>query len=198
MDKQAFTGDDLRSIAEGLDNANSGAERWAELFYGAVQADKASHSLQSQEAQPACYAHPIGLENMQAGTATRMTVACEPIDNYTVPLYPHVQSQESEPVAWAVFVGNGNIRIWSADPTGALRAEFGESLVPLYTAPTIKDSLTVQAQIPEGWKLVPTEPTEDMIVSLYGHIYEERMYPFGKGLYKAMLCAVPKPPTEGA
>lgn len=42
-----------------------------------------------------------------------------------------------EPVAYAVFADNGNIRIWSADPTQTetLRLEYGNQVQPLYTAP---------------------------------------------------------------
>lgn len=44
---------------------------------------------------------------------------------------------QGEPVAYAVFADNENIRIWCADPIQAetLRQEYGEALQPLYTAP---------------------------------------------------------------
>lgn len=44
---------------------------------------------------------------------------------------------QGEPVAYAVFAGNGNIRIWCADPiqVETLRQQYGEELQPLYTAP---------------------------------------------------------------
>jgi len=49
------------------------------------------------------------------------------------------QQGEAEPVAWAVFADNGNIRIWGRDkPEG-----FPEA-VPLYLSPTVKDCLTVR------------------------------------------------------
>lgn len=45
--------------------------------------------------------------------------------------------QRGEPVAYAVFAENGNIRIWCADPiqAEALRQEYGNRLQSLYTAP---------------------------------------------------------------
>lgn len=44
---------------------------------------------------------------------------------------------QGEPAAYAVFAGNGNIRIWCADPVQveSLRQQYGESLQPLYAAP---------------------------------------------------------------
>jgi hypothetical protein len=45
--------------------------------------------------------------------------------------------QSGEPVAYAVFADNGNIRIWCADPiqAEALKQQYGDSVVPLYTTP---------------------------------------------------------------
>ena len=48
---------------------------------------------------------------------------------------------EVEPVAWAVFADNGNIRIW-----GREKPEAFPEAVPLYLGPTVKDSLTVQSE----------------------------------------------------
>lgn len=44
---------------------------------------------------------------------------------------------QGEPAAYAVFAGNGNIRIWCADPVQveSLRQQYGESLQPLHAAP---------------------------------------------------------------
>ncbi|WP_285259210.1 hypothetical protein [Halopseudomonas bauzanensis] len=44
---------------------------------------------------------------------------------------------QGEPVAYAVFADNGNIRIWCADPIQAktLIQEYGDQVLPLYTAP---------------------------------------------------------------
>ncbi len=48
---------------------------------------------------------------------------------------------EVEPVAWAVFADNGNIRIW-----GREKPEAFPEAVPLYLSPTVKDFLTVQSE----------------------------------------------------
>lgn len=44
---------------------------------------------------------------------------------------------QEEPVAYAVFTGNGNIRMWGTDPAQVevLRKQHGEALRPLYAAP---------------------------------------------------------------
>ena len=44
---------------------------------------------------------------------------------------------QGEPVAYAVFSSNGNIRMWCADPVQGetLRHQYGGALQPLYTAP---------------------------------------------------------------
>ncbi|MAC14238.1 MAG: hypothetical protein CL539_06105 [Alcanivorax sp.] len=47
---------------------------------------------------------------------------------------------EAVPVAWAVFADNGNIRIW-----GREKPEAFPDAAPLYLAPTVKKSLTVQS-----------------------------------------------------
>lgn len=46
-----------------------------------------------------------------------------------------------QPVAYAVFAENGNIRIWCADPIQAqtLREIHGDDLKPLYHAPAAPD-----------------------------------------------------------
>ena len=47
--------------------------------------------------------------------------------------------------------------------------------------------------VPEGWKLVPVEPTEDMLYDIqeFSHILPPR----GKRIWAHMLAAAPKPPT---
>lgn len=50
--------------------------------------------------------------------------------------------ESQEPVAYAVFDSNGNIRIWCADPVqvDTLRQQYGEALQPLYAKPAPADS----------------------------------------------------------
>jgi len=52
---------------------------------------------------------------------------------------------EAVPVAWVVFADNGNIRIW-----GREKPEAFPDAAPLYLAPTVKGSLTVQSE-PVGY-----------------------------------------------
>lgn len=53
--------------------------------------------------------------------------------------------------------------------------------------------------VPDGWKLVPIEPTQEMI----NHVIDERLEALVAGkehtfidIYKAMLAAAPKPEGE--
>lgn len=56
------------------------------------------------------------------------------------------------PCAWAVFAPNGNVRLWATDsePVRKLAEQEGLPLVPLYA-------------IPDGYVLVPAEPTPEML-----------------------------------
>ncbi len=147
---------------------------------------------------------------------------------------------EAEPVAWVVFADNGNIRIW-----GREKPEAFPDAAPLYLAPTVKGSLTVQNEpigyadpdtltdyragdrlhipvyrpdasadwqdgipvylhpappsvaVPEGWKLVPIEPTDEMRAA--GHMERDRS-PTNRNPYhvwRAMLTAAPSPDHSG-
>lgn len=50
-------------------------------------------------------------------------------------------------------------------------------------------------QIPEGWKLVPIEPTEKMMDCYRAAFISEKRFD-GKEVYKAMLEAAPVPPAH--
>lgn len=56
-----------------------------------------------------------------------------------------LESQQSEPVAWAAFTAEGRIRIWASHETKAheLAGAIGQDLLPLYFSATVKNSLTV-------------------------------------------------------
>lgn len=62
---------------------------------------------------------------------------------------------------------------------------------------TIRAALTAQASVPEGWKLVPIEPTNNMIANAYNrrmnrHVKYGEMY---ADIYTSMLNAAPQPPA---
>lgn len=48
-----------------------------------------------------------------------------------------------------------------------------------------------QAAVPEGWQMVPKEPTGEMIDEARDHHESHHYLPYS--LYKAMLSAAPKP-----
>ncbi|MGX9958545.1 hypothetical protein ACW0US_07165 [Xanthomonas euvesicatoria] len=56
--------------------------------------------------------------------------------------------------------------------------------LPLYTA---------APQVPEGWALVPVEPTPEMLASAARHDYYSELDPTWRSLWSAMLAAKPEP-----
>lgn len=61
------------------------------------------------------------------------------------------QQEAQEPVAYAIFAENGNIRLWATEPQHVKRiaAEQGLSLVKLYAAP---QAAPAAVAVPDGWK----------------------------------------------
>ena len=52
-------------------------------------------------------------------------------------------------------------------------------------------------QIPDGWKIVPVEPTEEMIEAHFrAHAEAETVFAEVPMLWSAMICAAPPPPQE--
>jgi hypothetical protein len=94
-----------------------------------------------------------------------------------VPLPPK-PAREQEPVAWGVVASNtGQICRVELD-FDEVHDHDQRYIVPLYAAP--------QPAIPEGFVLVPVEPTQEMLdVILNTH----DVYGFAADLYKALLDA---------
>lgn len=64
-----------------------------------------------------------------------------------------------------------------------------EALIAALEQPDIE----IPASVPEGWKLVPVEPTDDMLYDIqeYSHILPPR----GRRIWAHMLAAAPQPPA---
>ena len=90
-----------------------------------------------------------------------------------------VHGGKQEPIAW---IRESDLKLLNGDLDCCLVSATRDftDRVPLYLHP---------APIPEGWQLVPKEPTENMIKL---GAYAER-YSGVYGIYKAMLAAAPKP-----
>lgn len=67
---------------------------------------------------------------------------------------------------------------------GAVEAGCCERCIPLYTTP--------QPAIPDGWQLVPVEPTPEMVSAATDSRVTDDPWPVG--VYKAMLAAAPEVP----
>jgi hypothetical protein len=82
------------------------------------------------------------------------------------------EQEKAEPVAWAAQVGGFAVHTeWGKRPDNNIHN------TALYTHP---------AQPPEGWQLVPVEPTKEMV----GNEYNREML---ATIWKSMLAASPKP-----
>ncbi|WP_145482321.1 hypothetical protein [Yersinia aldovae] len=86
-------------------------------------------------------------------------------------------AKRAEPVAWEVK----GILCHSKEEADSY---IGEP-VPLYEAPQLN-----YPEIPEGWKLVPTEPTQNMVDA---HISGMQLAGFSRA-YRDMLAAAPEKP----
>lgn len=87
---------------------------------------------------------------------------------------------DAKPVAWQ-FLTDNNKWLGVYDPNDALK--YGYQVRALYAT-----SLATSA--PEGWKLVPVEPTAKMMVAgtLVSEFQEDPA-----GMYRAMIAAAPAP-----
>ena len=71
--------------------------------------------------------------------------------------------------------------------------------LPLLREGTLLFTAPQPQQIPEGYKLVPKEPTEEMMRSAYNTIESEGMVTttwLRRTIYQAMLAAAPKPENK--
>ena len=100
-----------------------------------------------------------------------------------------LKQSQGEPVAYLVYSSTRNEQEFLYEDE--IGDEDGSEITPLYTsAPTI----------PEGWRLVPIEPTLAMIEEGYAQAWIRNPSNFGDKdaifVYKAMLAAAPKPEDE--
>lgn len=60
---------------------------------------------------------------------------------------------------------------------------------------TIQSTAPVPVSVPDGWKLVPVEPTKEMISVI---INRNEVYESAEELYAALIAAAPQPSTKVA
>ena len=106
-------------------------------------------------------------------------VDCAETDDGAIALYTAPPVSDVEPVAYVTGVYGGHTTVAPIDAAQVLRVGMA-----LYTAPPAPS-------VPDGWKLVPVEPTPEMMRSGMN-------VPFNKAarhnaVYRAMLAAAPTP-----
>lgn len=97
-------------------------------------------------------------------------------------------AREQEPVAYGDRLGtslqNAYCRPHDAIHGYAPPFHWMRHMTPLYAIPPI-----AAQQVPEGWQLVPKEPTEEMLEKVWTNQDKELLI----AEYRAMLAAAPKP-----
>lgn len=85
------------------------------------------------------------------------------------------------------------------EPCYYQRGEWIEWILEL--ADLAEQSIAQQPAVPEGWKLVPVEPTREMLIdgakAARDFLSENGQYPRAHAVYRAMLAAAPQPDGEG-
>jgi uncharacterized protein YbdZ (MbtH family) len=103
------------------------------------------------------------------------------------------QSSQSEPVAWKLIGTDGKRsavtdsieNVAEAIKLNSVGREI--NVIPLYAAP--------QQAIPSGWKLVPIEPTKEMVIAGFAKMLEVGKRETAEH-YRAMIAASPTAPIE--
>ena len=104
-----------------------------------------------------------------------------------------------EPVAWMLgcqtMGGDVGWKLsFSQSGAGVCHRLNGEQFEqPLHTEQTVRALLAAAPSMPQGWKLVPVEPTQEMLDHVNRTVPD--LFELGDE-YRAMLAAAPQPPKE--
>lgn len=104
----------------------------------------------------------------------------------------HDDSRAPEPVAWRAW--DDNLSRWDFTLWPDEECNDGREWAPVYTsAPPKPDAAP---SVPDGWQLVPVEPTQRMLEAAFLRIESEGISTtpwLRASIYRAMLAAAPKP-----
>ncbi|WP_257945449.1 DUF551 domain-containing protein [Klebsiella pneumoniae] len=184
----------------------------AEHSYDSALVDALEHLLATMNSEPVAFTEKHEISNMHAtGIYLRAWPADRErnaVEGYTIPLYLHAQPAPVVPKSISVrqaisalesagavtTIGQAYKMGWNACRAAMLQAK---SLTTINPAPTLVSlpkntkSLTGNSPvIPEGYVMVPKEPTEAMINAWLSEVANWRGHVAG---YKAMLAAAPQP-----
>ncbi|EPY7360644.1 DUF551 domain-containing protein [Klebsiella pneumoniae] len=184
----------------------------AEHSYDSALVDALEHLLATMNSEPVAFTEKHEISNMHATgiylRAWPADRARNAVEGYTIPLYLHAQPAPVVPKSISVrqaisalesagavtTIGQAYKMGWNACRAAMLQAK---SLTTINPAPTLVSlpknakSLTGNSPvIPEGYVMVPKEPTEAMINAWLSEVANWRGHVAG---YKAMLAAAPQP-----
>ena len=98
-------------------------------------------------------------------------------------------AKRAKPVAFTSDYGLAALKSGDAGKVSPSRSD--KNYHELYTTPPLNHN-EQHMVVPDGWKLVPIEPTQDMVDA---HIDGMHLAGFSRA-YRAMLSAAPKPESE--
>lgn len=123
--------------------------------------------------------------------------------------YLRAASNDAEPVAWTSSGNLDGLRDHDSLVIGSMCNRQGDGwTVPLYltaiepvaASPGVPDGMArLQGSVPEGWKLVPVEPTEAMMNAAPASYSSSFMAIWPKicgDIYRALLAAAPASPKQ--
>lgn len=107
-----------------------------------------------------------------------------------------VLDAQEKPSAWIINCNSARINFAETEKTSVDKIieecrENGTDIdvTPLYTTPPA-------ASAPEGYKLVPIEPSKEMLLASKRYKAKNKV-PTGPGVYRAMIAAAPAPGGDG-
>ncbi|WP_208537883.1 hypothetical protein [Pseudomonas aeruginosa] len=173
--------DELMTVAQ---HAASVA-RWAEMF-NRVEQERDAANARLHEVATACATAEQERDAALARVADMKTMA----DNYCALLMDAnaklAEMERQEPVALA----NRGLHAFWVKWTEAAAGLYGPG-IKLYANPVAQ----AQHSVPEGWKLVPVEPTEDVLEAIHngGYVGDDQEL---RWFYQSILAAAPAPGGE--
>ena len=157
------------------------------------------------DSEPAGWVSERLLEDMLAGKLCGVSLNDEPCADDSLPLYTRPPSAETSNDAKDHAVMQAKMWAQEARTQKAIVMEVGE-LVGCqndWEMASAVEAVLASAGVPEGWKLVPIEPTESMmrdaadnLCAQFGVEFVRPKEDFARAVYRELLCHAPQPPKQ--